>query len=118
MTNIVSRSFASRVLTCAVLLLLALPACKKIIAKAGARAARSTSGEPSGETRSGPTAPADSADEAEGEKLSAAIECLNRHSGKVYEARDKYLQGVDAHRLGPRQEARPAGALRDRRLRA
>ena len=71
------------------MLLLAVPACKKS-AEAGAGSAASGK-----TTRSGPTAE-DSADEAEGEKLSAAIECLNRHSGNVYEARDRYLEGVDA----------------------
>jgi len=32
---------------------------------------------------------------AEQAKLSAAIECLNRHSGRVFEARDSYLGDVD-----------------------
>ena len=89
MTNIVPRSFASACLTCAVLLL-AVPACKKS-AEAGARqrgAGKTDARRPDGRR--------DSADEAEGEKLSAAIECLNRHSSNVYEARDKYLEGVDA----------------------
>jgi hypothetical protein len=67
----------------------ALPACKK----SGAPGAGSAA--PSGATPSGPTAEG-SADEVEGEKLSAAIECLNRHSGRVFEARDTYLEGVDA----------------------
>ncbi len=88
MTNIVSRSFASTSFTCAVLLL-AVPACKKS-AEAGAGSAASGKTAPSG------AAAEDSADEAEGQKLSAAIECLNRHSGRVYEARDKYLADVDA----------------------
>ena len=88
MTNIVSRSFASTCFTCAVLLL-AVPACKKS-AEAGAGSAASGKTTPRG------SAAEDSADEAEGEKLSAAIECLNRHSGRVYEARDKYLADVDA----------------------
>ena len=87
-TNIVSRIFASACFTCAVLLL-AVPGCKKS-AEAGPGGAASGKTAPSGPTGD------DSADEAEGEKLSAAIECLNRHSGRVYEARDKYLADVDA----------------------
>jgi hypothetical protein len=34
-------------------------------------------------------------DEILGEKLNASIECLNRHSGRIFEARDFYLQRVD-----------------------
>jgi hypothetical protein len=66
--------------------LLATPACKKAAAP--------------GPAGSAPTAPAnaaaDDADQAEGAKLSAAIECLNRHTANVWEIRDKYLETVDA----------------------
>jgi hypothetical protein len=46
-----------------------------------------------------------SADQAEGAKLSAAIECLNRHSRTVFEARDSYLKSVDA--TGKSREKKP-----------
>jgi hypothetical protein len=68
-----------------------LPACKRV----ARLAARSATSEPS-EEGAGPAAPAaDPADQAEGAKLHAAIECLNRHSGHVFEVRSKYLQDVD-----------------------
>lgn len=62
---------------------LAVPACKKAAAPVATTAAPAA--EPA----------ADAADEAEGEKLHAAIECLNWLSGNFFEARDKYLEGVD-----------------------
>jgi hypothetical protein len=68
----------------AVLAVAALPACKKN-AESGAAATAAAPGAPA----------ADDADEAEGAKLHAAIECLNRHSGRVFEVRDRYLQDVD-----------------------
>jgi len=75
-------------LLAAALAALALPACKKGAASdTGAVAANAAPG-------AAPAA-ADSADEAEGAKLHAAIECLNRHSGRVFEVRGRYLQDVD-----------------------
>ena len=71
----------------AAIAVLALPACKKN-AESGAAAAAAPGAAPGGPA-------ADSADEAEGAKLHAAIECLNRHSGRVFEVRDRYLQDVD-----------------------
>jgi hypothetical protein len=68
---------------------LALPAYKKAAAPGGAT-------EPAA-AKPGAAAPpiADRNDEAEGEKLHAAIECLNWLSGNLFEARDRYLEGVD-----------------------
>jgi hypothetical protein len=65
--------------------LIATPACKKAAAPGAAAPAAAPE-----------TAAADEADEAEGAKLSAAIECLNRHTANVWEIRDKYLETVDA----------------------
>lgn len=66
--------------------LISTPGCKKAAAP--------------GQAGPAPAAPAnaaaDDADEAEGAKLSAAIECLNRHTANVWEIRDKYLETVDA----------------------
>ena len=67
---------------------LALPACKKDVAHGASAAA------PASEGRAAPPA-ADSAQQAEGEKLHAAIECLNWLSANIFEIRDKYLEGVD-----------------------
>jgi hypothetical protein len=79
--------FPSPILAAA-LMTLALPACKKNAAPgAGAGAPGAAAGEEPGA--------ADPADEAEGEKLHAAIECLNRHSGRVFEVRNRYLEDVD-----------------------
>jgi hypothetical protein len=72
--------------TCAAVLL-ALPACKKA--------------QPTSSGDAGPAAPTPGAaveapaDQAEGAKLSAAIECLNRHSGRVFEVRDGYMNSVN-----------------------
>ena len=72
----------------AALAALALPACKKDTTHGGTGAAQASGA---------PAAPpaADSAQEAEGEKLHAAIECLNWLSANIFEIRDKYLAGVD-----------------------
>ena len=75
---------------------LALPACKKDVAHGASAAA------PASEGRAAPPA-ADSAQQAEGEKLHAAIECLNWLSANIFEIRDKYLEakavGFDAKAL-------------------
>jgi hypothetical protein len=72
----------------AALAALALPACQKDGAHgASARA-------PASEASAAPPE-ADAAQQAEGQKLHAAIECLNWMSGNIFEIRDKYLEGVD-----------------------
>ena len=74
---------------------LALPACKKSAEPTGT-APEPTRGEPK-------AAPADA---AEGQKLHAAIECLNWLSANVFEIRDRYLQGVDP-KTGPSGSKKP-----------
>ncbi len=72
-------------LACA-LTLLAASGCKKATGPGGA----------SSGSAPGASAPEeDSADKAEGAKLHAAIECLNRHSNRVGEVRAGYLKQVD-----------------------
>jgi hypothetical protein len=71
-----------------VLGLLAFPACKKTETTGSGEAATTTAPTPAAAAES-------PADRAEGAKLSAAIECLNRHSGRVFEVRDDYLSSVD-----------------------
>jgi len=85
---------ACTLVTC---LAIAVPACKKSAepeAPAAAPAAPSAAA-PSGATDKR------SADQAEGAKLSAAIECLNRHSRIVFEARDSYLKSRRRHGQEP-----------------
>jgi hypothetical protein len=78
---------------------LTLPACKKDVAR-GASATAPSSGAPA-------TVPAaDAAQEAEGAKLHAAIECLNWLSANVFEIRDRYLAGVDP-KTGASGKAKP-----------
>jgi len=72
----------------AALAALALPACKR-------GAAPDTTAAATANAAPGAPPAADSAGEAEGAKLHAAIECLNRHSGRVSEMRGRYLQDVD-----------------------
>jgi len=69
--------------------LLVAPACKK-----SSEAGPAGSAGPSGSAARAP-AGEDAADRAEGVKLHAAIECLNRHSSNVAEARTSYLKDVD-----------------------
>jgi hypothetical protein len=71
----------------AALAVLIVPACKK--GGAPGTTAAASSGAPGAAAEDSP------ADEAEGAKLHAAIECLNRHSGAIFEMRDRYLQDVD-----------------------
>jgi len=68
------------------------------LAVAGALAAcdKSSPPAPSGEgSAAPPQAKAAEPDQAEQAKLGAAIECLNRHSGNIFETRDGYLESVD-----------------------
>jgi hypothetical protein len=89
MKNIPLVTFAGALLACA-LIVLSVSACKKSAEPGPAGAAA-----PSGAAPAAPAAE-DTADHAEGTKLHAAIECLNRHSANVVEARVNYLKGVDA----------------------
>jgi hypothetical protein len=47
-------------------------------------------------------------DDSTGPKLAAAIECLNRHSGRVFETRDAYLERVDPATGAVTQGDKPA----------
>lgn len=79
--------------------LLALAACKKSgepAAATGAASGAAGSG--------GATAGADDGRRAEDARLEAAIECLNRHSNRVFEAREAYVGSVD-----PQNGVAPAG---------
>jgi hypothetical protein len=69
------------------LLLVALLACQK-----------ST---PSAPAPEGNPAPAEAPSRSEQTKLNAAIECLNRHSGRVFEVRHAYLDSVDPQTGAP-----------------
>jgi len=91
---------AHALVTC-LLTVAAVPACKKSAAPEAPAAA------PAAPSAAAPSAATGerSADQAEGAKLSAAIECLNRHSRTVFEARDSYLKSVDA--TGKSREKKP-----------
>jgi hypothetical protein len=88
MMKLVAANKHASVFTC-LLAVLALPACKK--------SEPTGSGDPAAAAAPTPPNPAaeSPADQAEGAKLSAAIECLNRHSGNIFEVRDAYLASVD-----------------------
>jgi hypothetical protein len=87
------RAMATRILffhIAAALALSSAPGCKKSADTGGGRSAekpQKARSEKAGE----PTA-----EQAESAKLAASIECLNRHTGRVFEAQDAYLQVVDA----------------------
>jgi Protein of unknown function (DUF3829) len=88
-------TFVGALLTCSLAVL--APACKKgedSGASAAPAASAPAAAAPAAEAPAAPSA-ALSADRAEGAKLAAAIECLNRNSGRVFEVRDNYMHSVD-----------------------
>jgi len=79
-----------------VLTLLAAPGCKPETSGAETAAATGApSGSPTPKPNQPPAKAATSADQAEGAKLHAAIECINGLSNRVAEARREYLKDVD-----------------------